>query len=151
MPISPDQEKAILKACRKENVAASAVEGVKARYEKGLFAADRARSVRAYLQSERQKSPQLFAGPAIKNDKSSNPWSVSNWNVTEQGRLVKALGLEAAAKMAAAQGVTLGATEKHAREAAQKRKLARAYDPLQTLSDPVCCSAQCSRTVPGVE
>jgi hypothetical protein len=24
-------------------------------------------------------------------------------------------------------------------------------DPLQTLSDPVCCSAQCSRTVPGVE
>jgi hypothetical protein len=47
--------------------------------------------------------------------------------------------------------VTLGATEKHAREAAQKRKLARAYDPLQTLSDPVCCSAQCSRTVPGVE
>jgi hypothetical protein len=127
MPISPEQEKAILKACRKENVAAAAIEDVKARYEKGLFAADRARSVREYLRAQRASSPQLFAGDALpKSNKSSSPWSVANWNVTEQGRLVKALGVETAAKMASAQGVFLGATEKHAREAAEKRKLARA-------------------------
>ena len=43
-----------------------------------------------------------------------NPWRASNWNVTRQAQLVKSLGLEAAARIAAAAGCTIGSTKPNA-------------------------------------
>ena len=45
-----------------------------------------------------------------------NPWSAAGWNLTKQGQVVKELGPEKAADMAARVGSTLGAT--HATKAA---------------------------------
>ncbi|QPF91474.1 hypothetical protein [Bradyrhizobium commune] len=47
-----------------------------------------------------------------KQDKTAadNPWSASGWNITSQGRLVKALGLETAQGIAKAAGSFVGAT-----------------------------------------
>ncbi len=41
---------------------------------------------------------------------SSNPWSAGSWSVTEQGRLVRALGKDKAAGIAKAAGSFIGAT-----------------------------------------
>jgi len=38
-----------------------------------------------------------------------NPWSAANWNMTKQGEVIKARGIEAANKMAAAAGSKVGA------------------------------------------
>jgi hypothetical protein len=45
------------------------------------------------------------AGP-----KASNPFSKAGWNVTEQGRLLRTLGKDKTAAMAASCGVTIGST-----------------------------------------
>jgi hypothetical protein len=50
--------------------------------------------------------------PASTDDKpSKNPWRSDSWSITEQGRLVKSLGIEKAAAIAAAAGSRIGATK----------------------------------------
>lgn len=39
-----------------------------------------------------------------------NPWRASHWNISRQGQLVKSLGTEAAARIAAAAGCKIGST-----------------------------------------
>jgi hypothetical protein len=71
----------------------------------------------------RKKLDQILAGETPKGDDNrnrdaggkfaptaNNPWSAANWNVTEQGRLVKALGKDKAAGIARAAGSHIGAT-----------------------------------------
>jgi hypothetical protein len=41
----------------------------------------------------------------------SSPWSKAGWNISEQGRLVRAIGIERAAGIAKASGCTLGSTK----------------------------------------
>ena len=43
-------------------------------------------------------------------DRSANPWRAGQWNISEQGRLVRALGVEKAAQIAASVGCSLGST-----------------------------------------
>lgn len=43
-------------------------------------------------------------------DRRSNPWSREAWNVSEQGRLVRALGVDKAAAIAASAGCKIGST-----------------------------------------
>lgn len=47
-----------------------------------------------------------------------NPWSVDGWNVTEQGKKVRELGVAKAAEMAARVGSTVGATRPTRKQAA---------------------------------
>lgn len=123
MPIKAEAEKAILKAARKEGVAATAIEDLKQRYERGDFKADRARSVREYLNSIRSTNSHLFGEKLVSNK--SNPWRLDQWSITEQGRLVKAIGIEASSKIAAAAHSGVGWTEEMTRKAAIKRNLAK--------------------------
>jgi hypothetical protein len=71
----------------------------------------------------RKQLDQILAGETPKGDDnrnrdaggkfaptSNNPWSAANWNVTEQGRLVRVLGEEKAAGIARAAGSHIGAT-----------------------------------------
>lgn len=44
-------------------------------------------------------------------DETINPWSADHWNITDQGKIIRALGPEKAAAMAKAAGVTIGATK----------------------------------------
>jgi hypothetical protein len=43
--------------------------------------------------------------------KSPNPWSRQHWNITAQGNLVRAIGIEKAAQIAKAAGSRIGATK----------------------------------------
>lgn len=47
---------------------------------------------------------------AIKKPAPTNPFSAAGWNITKQGQLVKALGVEKATEIAAAAGCKLGST-----------------------------------------
>jgi hypothetical protein len=49
------------------------------------------------------------ADPAFKNKK--NPWRAESWSVTEQGRIIRSLGLAVAGRMAAAANSKIGATK----------------------------------------
>jgi len=44
-------------------------------------------------------------------DKETNPWGAKAWNITEQGRLVRVLGIDKAKAICAAAGSTWGATK----------------------------------------
>lgn len=50
------------------------------------------------------------ASPAEKEAGKNNPWAPDNFNVTRQGQIVKALGMEAAQRIAKAAGSHVGAT-----------------------------------------
>ena len=95
----------MLKSARKTDL----VEHFKA----GLFTLD---NIAAYLESQRTARPHWYkdggvAGDTIKKVTGDNPWSAAGWNVTRQGQLVKSLGTEKAAQIAAAVGSRIGATK----------------------------------------
>jgi hypothetical protein len=50
-----------------------------------------------------------------KKDHSKNPWSAAGWNISGQGAIVKSLGLERAAAMAAKVGCVIGSTKPNPR------------------------------------
>jgi hypothetical protein len=54
-----------------------------------------------------ESAPEKKTGTA---DHSKNPWHSSNWNISKQGALLRAVGPEKAAAMARAVGSTIGAT-----------------------------------------
>ena len=51
------------------------------------------------------------AAAAADDDEKNNPWSAANWNVTEQGRIVRTLGIAVAQRLSASQGSSIGATK----------------------------------------
>lgn len=83
-------------------------------FKAGYYTLD---TVSAYLETQRGTRPHWFgeSPDAINkisdNKGGSNPWSAANWNVTEQGKVIKAIGLERAAQIAAAAGSKIGATK----------------------------------------
>lgn len=56
------------------------------------------------------KSPEGAPRAKGRDNAPSNPWSKSGFNVTKQGQIVRALGIEKAAAMARAAGSYIGAT-----------------------------------------
>ena len=54
-----------------------------------------------------------LAAPKKQNlsDRASNPWSQAGWNISKQGSLVRAVGAEKAARIAASVGCILGSTK----------------------------------------
>lgn len=86
-------------------------------FKAGLFTLD---NIAGYLNSQRTARPHWFKDggngsgePTNKggSNKGENPWSAANWNVTAQGKIVKALGTEKAAAIARAAGSHIGATK----------------------------------------
>ena len=55
-----------------------------------------------------RKAADLAAPKANGGDRASNPWSAAGWSLTKQGSLVKAVGAEKAARIAASVGCVLG-------------------------------------------
>lgn len=77
----------------------------------------------SYLVVQQVRQPKVFKSGGIPDSdnvsdadvqairkRSTNPFSRDAWNVTEQGRLLRAIGQEKCAALARAAGVTIGAT-----------------------------------------
>ncbi len=80
--------------------------GDKPRTQEGETAA----ALEKLLAGEQTSKPADKKLPA-NNFSGSNPWAAASWNLTEQGRLVKALGEVKAAGIAKAAGSFIGATK----------------------------------------
>jgi hypothetical protein len=76
----------------------------------GLKAQERVKQLRAAL-AEAEEVANATAPKAKPGDHASNPWSKAGFNVTAEGSLVRAIGAEKAARIAASVGCTIGSTK----------------------------------------
>lgn len=102
----------IERACAQMNVHATAVDDVKLLASRDNLQFAKTKDAREWLAGMRNDKAHLFAGDPLPRKNSGgtpNPWSPEAWNITEQGRVVKALGLQKAASLAASAGSHIGA------------------------------------------
>jgi hypothetical protein len=72
-------------------------------------------TIKDFIKAKCRERPEITSGTKFeKIKKTNNPFHKYAWNVTEQARLVKAIGLEKAEAIAKAAGVKIGATKPNA-------------------------------------
>jgi hypothetical protein len=82
--------------------------------DKGKLRNKKGLSARKFVESLRETRPEIFGTPPGKDPKvphANNPFSAAGWNISRQGELVKAMGIEKAAGIAAAVGAKIGDTK----------------------------------------
>ncbi len=77
----------------------------------GDHTSDAERRARAALAGRDNAGRFTGPSPAEREAGKNNPWSAEGWSVTRQGAVTRALGVEAAARIARAAGCALGSTK----------------------------------------